>query len=305
MNILIFGAGVQGQFLAHAINKRENNITILAKGETYKNLESRGVVINHYIQKKKTIDHFNYINELKETDEYDIIFVTMKYSDYYSIIPQLSKNITQNIIFVGNNTNPQKIREIVQKQSKILKNIAFGFLMIGGNRSNSKTTVLRLNAGELKISYLEGRVLFQNKIDKIFKGLPIKLKYQKNFENWLMSHAATIIPLNIGIELKDRARMNQKNLIHDVLKAYKEINLLIEENNYKIVPKVQDILFKKCTFLIYPLLKVIFNIKIMNLMQGSMHEIETLYADIKLLKDNTVLSTKYLDKIVKEIEVKN
>src|SRR5699024_7347940 len=78
-----------------------NNITILARGKTYESLQERGVRLKHFLQKKNSIDHFNYISELSETDQYDIIFVTMKYSDFYSVVPVLAKNITQNIIFVG------------------------------------------------------------------------------------------------------------------------------------------------------------------------------------------------------------
>lgn len=33
MKILIYGAGVQGQFLAHALNTKDNDITMFARGK--------------------------------------------------------------------------------------------------------------------------------------------------------------------------------------------------------------------------------------------------------------------------------
>ena len=51
MNILIYGAGVQGQFLAHALNKRDNNITILARVRLTKTTR-KSVRLKHFLQKK-------------------------------------------------------------------------------------------------------------------------------------------------------------------------------------------------------------------------------------------------------------
>ncbi|PTH94611.1 ACP synthase, partial [Staphylococcus shinii] len=230
MNILIYGAGVQGQYLAHVLNQPENNITLLARGQNYKHLNNRGVVLNHYLQNKRTTDHFNYVSNLGKNDNYDVIFVTMKYSDFYSVVPSLAQNISTNIIFIGNNTNPHKLRQTVIQQSITSKNISFGFLMTGGNRTDSETTVIRFNAGELKVSNLNGVIPFHNKLDEIFKNSSIKLTYETKFEDWLMSHAAMIIPLNTGLSLKNKYKGNQKQLISNIIRSYNELHLLIEHS---------------------------------------------------------------------------
>ncbi|ATH60606.1 ketopantoate reductase family protein [Staphylococcus nepalensis] len=300
MNILIYGTGVQGQYLAHTLNKTDNNITLLARGENYKHLNKRGVVLNHYLQNKRTTDHFNYISHLGKNDNYDVIFVTMKYSDFYSVVPSIAQNISTNIIFIGNNTNPHKLRQTVLRQSITHKNISFGFLMTGGNRGDSATTVIRFNAGELKVSHLNGVMPFHHKLDTIFKNSSIKLTYETRFEDWLMSHAAMIILLNTGISLKNKYKGNQKQLISNIIKSYNELHLLIEHSNYKIIPKLQSILFKKFKYIAYPLLKLIINIKMINQIQGSNSEVNALYEDIKLLNRPTVLTTNHLDDLIRE-----
>mgnify|MGYP001321803748 CR=1 FL=1 len=300
MNILIYGAGVQGQYLAYVLNQPENNITFLARGQNYNHLNNRGVVLNHYLQNKRTTDHFNYVSNLGKNDNYDVIFVTMKYSDFYSVVPSLAQNISTNIIFIGNNTNPHKLRQTVIQQSITSKNISFGFLMTGGNRTDSETTVIRFNAGELKVSNLNGVIPFHNKLDEIFKNSSIKLTYETKFEDWLMSHAAMIIPLNTGLSLKNKYKGNQKQLISNIIRSYNELHLLIEHSNYNITPKLQSILFKKFKYIAYPLLKLIINIKMMNQIQGSNSEVNTLYEDIKLLNKQTALTTNHLDDLIKE-----
>lgn len=300
MNILIYGAGVQGQYLAYVLNQPENNITLLARGQNYNHLNNRGIVLNHYLQNKRTTDHFNYVSNLGKNDNYDVIFVTMKYSDFYSVVPSLAQNISTNIIFIGNNTNPHKLRQTVIQQSITSKNISFGFLMTGGNRTDSETTVIRFNAGELKVSNLNGVIPFHNKLDEIFKNSSIKLTYETKFEDWLMSHAAMIIPLNTGLSLKNKYKGNQKQLISNIIRSYNELHLLIEHSNYNITPKLQSILFKKFKYIAYPLLKLIINIKMMNQIQGSNSEVNTLYEDIKLLNKQTALTTNHLDDLIKE-----
>lgn len=301
MNMLIYGAGVQGQYLAHVLNQPENNITLLARGQNYKRLNNSGVVLNHYLQNKRTTDHFNYVSNLDKHDNYDIIFVTMKYSDFYSVVPSLAQNISTNIIFIGNNTDPHKLRQTVLRQSITHKNISFGFFMTGGNRGGSATTVIRFNAGELKVSHLNGVIPFHNKLDAIFKNSSIKLTYETRFEDWLMSHAAMIIPLNAGISLKNKYKENQKQLLSNMIKSYNELHSLIEHSNYNIVPKLQSTLFKNFKWLAYPLLKLIINIKIMNQIQGSNSEVNALYKDIKLLNKQTALTTNYLDEMIIEL----
>ena len=38
----------------------------------------------------------------------------MKYSDFYNVVPSLAKNNSKNIVFVGNNANPQALYNSVQ-----------------------------------------------------------------------------------------------------------------------------------------------------------------------------------------------
>ena len=172
--------------------------------------------------------------------------------------------------------------------------------MTGGNRTDSETTVIRFNAGELKVSNLNGVIPFHNKLDEIFKNSSIKLTYETKFEDWLMSHAAMIIPLNTGLSLKNKYKGNQKQLISNIIRSYNELHLLIEHSNYNITPKLQSILFKKFKYIAYPLLKLIINIKMMNQIQGSNSEVNTLYEDIKLLNKQTALTTNHLDDLIKE-----
>lgn len=76
---------------------------MLARGKTLEQLNQKGLKLKHLLQIKTTIEYIPTINTLSEQDIYDVIFVTMKYSDFYNVVPTLAENKSQNIIFVGNN----------------------------------------------------------------------------------------------------------------------------------------------------------------------------------------------------------
>ena len=55
MKILVFGAGIIGSYLAHIFCKN-NDVTLLARGERKRELEQSGLVIRHHLQRRTTTD---------------------------------------------------------------------------------------------------------------------------------------------------------------------------------------------------------------------------------------------------------
>ncbi|MFQ3803002.1 2-dehydropantoate 2-reductase N-terminal domain-containing protein [Staphylococcus equorum] len=295
MKILIYGAGVQGQFLAHALNTKDNDITMFARGKTLEHLNQKGLKLQHSLQRKTTNEHITMISTLSEHDIYDVIFVTMKYSDFYNVVPTLAQNKSENVIFIGNNMNPKLLQSTLTQQSNRLKHITFGFLMTGGSREASHTNILRFNAGELKVGNMHGKITFSDKLNSIFKNAKIKLTYEQNFEDWLMSHAALVLPLNMLFILKQNQNTSAQTLTKETIAAFTELHQLLEHKGHTIKPKAQSIIFKNFKGLSNIVLKAVMNIGLINQTQGSFKELEALYNDVKVLNQNTALTTSHLD----------
>lgn len=102
MKILVYGAGIQGSYLAHSLLKGNNQVTLLARGSRKKELQTNGLVLTHSLQRKQTKDTLQVIETLQPKDQYELIFVTMKYSDFPTVIDSLAENCSQTILFVGN-----------------------------------------------------------------------------------------------------------------------------------------------------------------------------------------------------------
>lgn len=56
MRTLVFGAGVIGAYLAHALCKGGNKVCILARKERAESLNKNGLVIYHHLQHKTIND---------------------------------------------------------------------------------------------------------------------------------------------------------------------------------------------------------------------------------------------------------
>ncbi|MCG7337817.1 ketopantoate reductase family protein [Staphylococcus sp. ACRSN] len=299
MRVLIYGAGVQGRFLAHALNSTNNDVTLFARNETKRILEENGIKLKHTIQNKVTHDHFNLIDSLEENDIYDVIFVTMKYSDFYNVVPSLSKNNSKNIVFVGNNANPQALYKSVEEESTVVKNIGFGFLMTGGEKIDDYATVLRFNKGEFKVGFSKQSKTLNQVLDHTFENVSMKLTYQKQFDEWLLSHAAFILPLNMATVVREQNGMNNK-LLKETVAAYNEIYRLIENNGYALIPKAPAFLFKHFKRTSAILIKLLFKSGLLYQAKGSTKELDALYLDFKKLSNNTAISTVNLDSLYQQ-----
>lgn len=141
MKILVYGAGVLGSYLAHTLIQAGNEVFMLARGERYKQLVQDGLVIQHYFQRKKTVDKINVVLSLEVSDYYDIIFVVMQYHQFQSVLSVLAANVSENIALVGNNADAESMRDFLIENSTTKKQVAFGFQISGGMRTDTGSVI--------------------------------------------------------------------------------------------------------------------------------------------------------------------
>lgn len=223
MKILIIGAGVLGSNLAHSL-KKGNDITILAKGQTYQNLKENGLIIKHKFG-KKIVDYFKVIKTLEENDIYDVIFVVTRYSSLESITPILKQNKSKNIVFVGNNIT-------VEKQEKIPnKNIFFAFFMAAGKKENGMIHSICLN--KITIGRTDGKDVSNPFFKSIFKDTKIKVIIENKMNDYLKSHACAVLPL---VFASYKTNGDLKQIKHDKKYSLKLMDAIIEE--YEVLKKL-------------------------------------------------------------------
>ena len=282
MRILIYGAGIQGSYLAHSLMKGDNQVTLLARGKRKEELLSDGVVLYHRLQRKLTKDNIRVIEKLQPEDKYDLIFVTMKYSDFPTVIDPLAKNCSQTILFIGNQLNAAGLEKELQKRSAQQKAIYFGFQMTGGIKTDKGISILRFGKGQLKVGSLTADFKIANRLDTAFNGTNYAWRYEAKMDDWLKSHATMIMVQNSFEYLYDfsAAVIRRSGEISTLPQALKEGTERLEASGHEILPKGQNFLFQ------HPALSKLFytlyyRLPISQMVQGDFKEVQQLIIDFE------------------------
>ncbi|MCK5768426.1 MAG: alpha/beta hydrolase, partial [Candidatus Atribacteria bacterium] len=103
MKILIFGAGVLGSYYAAKLFNAKLDVTIFARGEKYKNIKEKGIMLENYLSDEKIIAPVKVIDKLDSTD-FDLVLVFVQRIHVKNILPELAKiKNAKSFIFFGNN----------------------------------------------------------------------------------------------------------------------------------------------------------------------------------------------------------
>ncbi len=236
MKILVFGAGVLGCNLANNLFRAGKNVTLLARGKWADEIKKNGLRIKNKLTNRTTVSHIPVVTELLPDDNYDVIFVVLRYTQIDGVLETLRANKTKNIIFVGNNV---RASELVARLPE--KNIMFAFALSAGHRE--KDCVVSVDLRKITIGQLRGVPSNERLIKRIFVCTKYKLVYEPNMEDYLLCHAAFVVPVtfacyktggNLKLIKSDKAYLNR--LIDANIEGYRAI----KNAGHEILPKVDQ-----------------------------------------------------------------
>ncbi len=218
MKILVYGAGVIGGQLAHALSVCGNEITVIARGAWADTLRTEGLRIRHYIQRKDTTDHPRVL-EAPGEEQYDIVFAVMQYRQMEKILPDLAQVNSPIVVLTGNNLSALEMEAYIRENCPTPKTVLFGFGSTAGTRENGKLTTVHTGDGRLIIGRAHEEVPETVKavLQEAFSGSRLSVVYCDNMDAWLKYHAAFILPVvylcyKTGYDLKKSTRAERKLL---------------------------------------------------------------------------------------------
>lgn len=223
MRILVFGAGVLGSNLAKNLFCAGKDVTLLARGKWAEEIKSNGLRIKNKLTSKVSVSRIPVKTELKSDDEYDVIFVSVRYTQIDSLIDTLKANKTKNIVFLGNNVRAEKLTEILAG-----KNVMFAFASSAGYRESN--LVVSADLRKITIGQIKGCHDNLELINSIFEETKYKVSYEHNMGDYLLCHAAFVVPsvfacYKTGGNLKAIKHNNEylNRLIDANIEAYRAI----------------------------------------------------------------------------------
>ena len=187
MKILVFGAGVLGCNIARNMLRAGKEVTLLARGKWAEEIRQNGLRIKDKFSPRISVSRIPVVTELAPDDAYDVIFVVLRYTQLDSIMDDLQNNATKNIVFVGNNVRTKAYSDALPE-----KNVMFAFTSAAGHRESDRVASIDLK--KITIGQLSDALSNEQLIGKIFDGTKYKVTYEPNMGDYLLCHAAFVIP---------------------------------------------------------------------------------------------------------------
>ena len=187
MKILVFGAGVLGCNLARNLFRAGKDVSLLARGSWAEEIRQNGLRIKDKFLPRISVSRIPVVTELKPEDTYDVIFVVVRYTQIDSILNTLRANGTKNIVFVGNNVRAKTLAASLPE-----KNVLFAFASSAGHRERDRVASIDLK--KITIGPLLGAPSNERLIGQIFEGTKYRVAYEPSMEDYLLCHAAFVLP---------------------------------------------------------------------------------------------------------------
>ena len=238
LKILIYGAGVIGGQLCHALCACGNDVSVVARGAWAETLRTEGLRIRHYIQRKDTMDHPRVL-EKPGDERYDLVFAVMQYCQMEKILPDLAAVDSPIVVLTGNNLSAPEMEVQLLAASPKPKTVLFGFGSTAGTRENGKLTTVHTGDGRLTVGKTHAEVPDGVKavFSRTLSGSRVSVAWCDNMDAWLKYHAAFILPVvhlcyKTGCDLRTSTRAERKLLFDAVGDAYH----LLMELGYPVRP---------------------------------------------------------------------
>ena len=187
MKILVYGAGVLGCNLARNLLRAGKDVTLLARGNWAAEIKQNGLRIKDKFSPRTSVSRIPVVTELAPDAMYDVIFVVLRYTQLDSVLDTLRANRTRNIVFVGNNVQARALAAALPG-----KNVLFAFALSAGHREVDR--VVSIDLKKITIGQLPDATSNKQLIGRIFYGTKYKVVYESNMEDYLLCHAAFVMP---------------------------------------------------------------------------------------------------------------
>ena len=254
MKILVFGAGVLGCNLANNLFRAGRDVTLLARGAWAEEIQRNGLRIKNSISRRTAVSRIPVAAELSPEDAYDVIFVAVRYTQIEAIIEALRASRAKTIIFVGNNVRASETAALLPE-----KNVLFAFTSAAGHRESNYVDSVDLR--KITVGPLRGAPSQESLIQEIFAGTKYKVTYEPNMEDYLLCHAAFVLPAvfacyktdgSLKKLKKDNAYLNR--LIDANIEGYRAI----QNAGHEILPdadkEFESIAYRKTCFRFFKLM---------------------------------------------------
>ena len=233
MKILVFGAGVLGCNLARNLFRAGKDVTLLARGNWANEIKTNGLKIKNRFSPCMSVSRIPAVTELNPTDAYDVVFVAVRYTQIEAILDTLRASRAKTILFVGNNVRASQTAALLPE-----KNVLFAFTSAAGRRESGHVDSVDLR--KITVGPLRDAPSQEALIQDLFSGTKYKVIYEPNMEDYLLCHAAFVLPAAFACYKTDGSLKKLKKdsaFLNRLIDANIEGYRAIRKAGHEILPK--------------------------------------------------------------------
>ena len=233
MKILVFGAGVLGCNLARNLFRAGKDVTLLARGNWANEIKTNGLKIKNRFSPCMSVSRIPAVTELNPTDAYDVVFVAVRYTQIEAILDTLRASRAKTILFVGNNVRASQTAALLPE-----KNVLFAFTSAAGRRESDHVDSVDLR--KITVGPLRDAPSQEALIQELFSGTKYKVVYEPNMGDYLLCHAAFVLPAVFACYKTDGSLKKLKKdsaFLNRLIDANIEGYRAIRKAGHEILPK--------------------------------------------------------------------
>ena len=230
---MVYGAGVLGCNLARNLFRAGKDVVLLARGKWAEEIRTNGLRIKDKFSPCMSVSRIPVVTELKPDEACDVIFVVLRYTQLDSILETLRANRTKNLVFVGNDVRARALSDALPE-----KNVLFAFASSAGHREPDHVASIDLK--KITIGQIPGAPSNEQLIREIFSGTKYKVTYEPNMEDYLLCHAAFVLPVAFACYKTDgdlKKRKGSTAYLSRMIDANIEGYRAIRDAGHEILPK--------------------------------------------------------------------
>lgn len=197
MKIMVCGSGIIGSLLIHTLSAAGNDITVLARGERRKELDSVGLRTKSHGKKQIMTDRVRTVGKIPTDEHFDIIFSPMQCIQQFDLLDGFAAADCNAVVLVGNNLFAPEMQERILGGSAKPKTVLFGFQGTAGSRQDGYIETVSIGGPGMTIGGLDSEAPPEARelVEKAFNGAKYRLTWEDNMNAWYICHLAFVIPV--------------------------------------------------------------------------------------------------------------
>jgi len=215
--ILVIGAGVNGSAISANLFSGGVDVTILARGRRFEELQTEGVIIENPFNHKRVVTRVPVIDTLAKDDRYEFVLVIVRKNQVLELLPLLAQNQSANIVFMGNNLlGPQEFIKILDKER-----VMMGAVYAAGKRDGSLIRAIVFKSAAAPFGEIDGRITPRlRQLADIFRQGGFKVGLSHNIVDVQMTHG-------VGVAIIGQLAMKHGGKVSALAKSTDDLKLFV------------------------------------------------------------------------------